>query len=389
MFYTASVVRPQLRLCAITENETRNYDEEIALLVLMPRSRRGFHSVNSTQERVRTHLFFSSQSEHHTAKRKRRTHNKLHQILHRKDEMVQAGPAELEPSLWSGNQRVLHFGPMAQRDPFFYYYPKGWDILYPAHFGFFPYRATKFRGSSSAVCVCAFGVFLLLGGALMLCLGYFVLENSPSVWTLDTGFGFRLAASPIRLAAPLFGETVRKQHEPPRVTILTRYFKEPSGIYEKSPYMPLPPPAYPVLENRYAQSAMYNPQSELKLYPPVVPGRSTLSLHGREPSAYLANPYNTLRAVSVNSVPGRSTLSLHGREPSAYLANPYNTLRAVSVNRHCSTLDSNGSSAATRERIRSGSVAATRRRSSESSHAHRSKSLAPPQKNERIRRAAI
>ncbi|VDM45851.1 unnamed protein product [Toxocara canis] len=345
----------------------------------MPRSRRGFHSVNSTQERVRTHLFFSSQSEHHTAKRKRRTHNKLHQILHRKDEMVQAGPAELEPSLWSGNQRVLHFGPMAQRDPFFYYYPKGWDILYPAHFGFFPYRATKFRGSSSAVCVCAFGVFLLLGGALMLCLGYFVLENSPSVWTLDTGFGFRLAASPIRLAAPvllisglllmfaalvcslsaqkLFGETVRKQHEPPRVTILTRYFKEPSGIYEKSPYMPLPPPAYPVLENRYAQSAMYNPQSELKLYPPVVPGRSTLSLHGREPSAYLANPYNTLRAVSVN--------------------------------RHCSTLDSNGSSAATRERIRSGSVAATRRRSSESSHAHRSKSLAPPQKNERIRRAAI
>ncbi|VDN24192.1 unnamed protein product [Gongylonema pulchrum] len=56
--------------------------------------------------------------------------------------MVQTGPAELEPSLWSGNQRVLHFGPMAQRDPFFYYYPKGWDVLYPAHFGFFPYRAT-------------------------------------------------------------------------------------------------------------------------------------------------------------------------------------------------------------------------------------------------------
>lgn len=62
--------------------------------------------------------------------------------MHRKDEMVQTAPAEFEPSLWSGNQRVIHFGPMAQRDPFFYYYPKGWDVLYPAHFGFFPYRAT-------------------------------------------------------------------------------------------------------------------------------------------------------------------------------------------------------------------------------------------------------
>jgi hypothetical protein len=45
-----------------------------------------------------------------------------------------------DPSEWSGNQRVLHFGPLAARDPFYYYYPKGWDILYPAQFGFFPYR---------------------------------------------------------------------------------------------------------------------------------------------------------------------------------------------------------------------------------------------------------
>lgn len=62
--------------------------------------------------------------------------------MHRKDEMVQTGPIEFEPDLWSGNQRIIHFGPLAQRDPYFYYYPKGWDILYPAHFGFFPYRAT-------------------------------------------------------------------------------------------------------------------------------------------------------------------------------------------------------------------------------------------------------
>jgi len=67
--------------------------------------------------------------------------DKFQQTLqHKKDEMVQAGPDELDPLQWSGNQRVLHFGPMAQRDPFFYYYPKGWDILYPAQFGFFPYR---------------------------------------------------------------------------------------------------------------------------------------------------------------------------------------------------------------------------------------------------------
>lgn len=75
--------------------------------------------------------------------------------------MIQAGVGELDPSQWTGwvnefielsknfseviligNQRVLHFGPMAQRDPYFYYYPKGWDVLYPAHFGFFPYRTT-------------------------------------------------------------------------------------------------------------------------------------------------------------------------------------------------------------------------------------------------------
>ena len=54
--------------------------------------------------------------------------------------MIQANPQDLDPTLWSGNQRVLHFGPMAQRDNYFYYYPKSWDLLYPAQFGFFPYR---------------------------------------------------------------------------------------------------------------------------------------------------------------------------------------------------------------------------------------------------------
>ncbi|PAV68971.1 hypothetical protein WR25_10103 [Diploscapter pachys] len=70
---------------------------------------------NSNQDRVRTHLLFASKPERQNQKRKRRAQS---------------------------NQRVLHFGPMAQRDPYFYYYPKGWDILYPGEFGFFPYRTT-------------------------------------------------------------------------------------------------------------------------------------------------------------------------------------------------------------------------------------------------------
>ena len=52
---------------------------------------------------------------------------------------MQAG-GDLDYTEWTGNQRVLHYGPLAVRDKFFYYYPKGWDILYPASFGFFPYR---------------------------------------------------------------------------------------------------------------------------------------------------------------------------------------------------------------------------------------------------------
>ncbi|ULT96671.1 hypothetical protein L3Y34_004902 [Caenorhabditis briggsae] len=69
--------------------------------------------------------------------------DKLHAtVKDKKDEMVQAGASEIDPLQWTGNQRVLHFGPMAQRDPYFYYYPKGWDILYPATFGFFPYRTS-------------------------------------------------------------------------------------------------------------------------------------------------------------------------------------------------------------------------------------------------------
>ncbi|KAK6051472.1 hypothetical protein COOONC_11023 [Cooperia oncophora] len=38
----------------------------------------------------------------------------------------------------------------------------------------------------------------------------------------------------------------------------------------------------------------------MKLYPPVIPGCSTLSLHRKSPSSiFVASPYNTLRAASV------------------------------------------------------------------------------------------
>lgn len=47
-------------------------------------------------------------------------------------------------------------------------------------------------------------------------------------------------------------------------------FTKPAGVYEKSPHQSMPPPAYPVLENKYTQMTVFSPKSELKLYPPVL-----------------------------------------------------------------------------------------------------------------------
>jgi hypothetical protein len=88
--------------------------------------------------------------------------------------------------------------------------------------------------------------------------------------------------------------------------VYTTHFEEPRAIYEKNPYQPLPPPALPVLKNHYAQSSNWNMHGELKLYPPVMPGYSTLSLHTntrKSPSVFVASPYNTLRAMSTNRFP--------------------------------------------------------------------------------------
>ncbi|VDK63112.1 unnamed protein product [Onchocerca ochengi] len=270
-------------------------------MVLMPKPRQNF--VDPNAERVRTHLFFSSKVPRNPSRRRRRTRNKFHQLMHRKDEMVQTAPAESDPTVWSGNQRILHFGPMAQRDPFFYYYPKGWDVMYPAHFGFFPYRATKFRGSSSAICISAFGTFLSLGGALMLLLAHFSMDNSPlfnleyyyqkpiqlagSVFLICGGILVLVSLLCIILSVKILDEDISAElGRRPRFTILKQTVRS------------IPPPAYPVLENKYTQMTVFSPKSELKLYPPVMPGCSTLSLHDRSSSSYFANPYNTLRAVS-------------------------------------------------------------------------------------------
>ncbi|GMR49263.1 hypothetical protein PMAYCL1PPCAC_19458, partial [Pristionchus mayeri] len=283
--------------------------------------RRATASGAGGQERVRTHLLFSQKTDHHSVKKKRRPHNKL-TITHKKDEMVQAGAGDIDPSAWTGNQRVLHFGPMAQRDPFFYYYPKGWDVLYPATFGFFPYRTDKFRGSSSAVCACAFGVFFVLGGAFMVYLGYFLLYETPfwkwpaerqwrpppiqiiGPFLLVLGAFLLLVAAMCTISTTSFFKSylhhTRPHNDRSRVTTVTTVYKHPVPIFESHPYQPMPPPAYPVLENRYAHSRHVRPKDELKLYPPVIPGCSTLTLHAKSPSSvFVASPYNTLRAASL------------------------------------------------------------------------------------------
>ncbi|PAV83697.1 hypothetical protein WR25_26616 [Diploscapter pachys] len=279
---------------------------------------------NSNQDRVRTHLLFASKPERQNQKRKRRAQNKLHSVFHKKDEMVQVGNAanELDPMKWTGNQRVLHFGPMAQRDPYFYYYPKGWDILYPGEFGFFPYRTTKFRGSSTAICCSAFGAFFIIGGAFMCYMGFWVLYQTPFWhWPPEQ----RIRPPPIQIAGPIMFclgvllfvipllysiltsdffdlnlHHTQKHYDPARLTAITTTYVTPPPIFEKEPYQPLPPPAYPVLENKYAHTSVVKPHDEMKLYPPVIPGYSTLSLHKRSPSdIFIASPYNTLRATNV------------------------------------------------------------------------------------------
>lgn len=56
----------------------------------------------------------------------------------------------------------------------------------------------KFRGSSSAICISAFGTFLSLGGALMLLLAHFSMDDSP-LFNLEYYY-----QKPIQLAGSIF-----------------------------------------------------------------------------------------------------------------------------------------------------------------------------------------
>ena len=187
----------------------------------------------------------------------------------------------------------------------------------------------KFRGSSPIICLSSFGLFFLIGGALMTYLGYIVLHSSPFwTWPVEE----RRFLPPIQIAGPafvaigllllflgfawwfctlnLFKETLRHtqlHHGPPGRTIRTYIqrvriscssynvgrcmemecfsqstlvvyvplinisvfcFQEPTPKPQPK-YHPLPPPAYPILANAYTEPTVFSPQAELKLYPPV------------------------------------------------------------------------------------------------------------------------
>uniref|UniRef100_A0A915ME01 Uncharacterized protein n=1 Tax=Meloidogyne javanica TaxID=6303 RepID=A0A915ME01_MELJA len=298
---------------------------------MLPR-RRGFQSVN-VHDKTRTHMLFSTASDRSIAKRKRRPHNRFHQMQqHKRDDLIQTGPTELDPMQWTGNQRVIHFGPMAQRDPFFYFYPKGWDLLYPAHFGFFPYRTNKYRGSSAVICVWAFGMFFMLGGAMMVYLGYFLIYQQP-FWRWTEEEAMNNMIPPVQIAGPILlalgillvliaifasittsqflSDKLRHHHhgdQPASVTVYTTHYQQPRAVYEVNPYQPMPPPVQPIMENPNARTYLVDPNKEMKLFPPVVHGHSTLSLQGQPSPSFVASPYNTLRAVSMHSSPSVADL---------------------------------------------------------------------------------
>uniref|UniRef100_A0A915MK28 Uncharacterized protein n=1 Tax=Meloidogyne javanica TaxID=6303 RepID=A0A915MK28_MELJA len=269
------------------------------LLHLLPR-RRGFQSVN-VHDKTRTHMLFSTASDRSIAKRKRRPHNRFHQMQqHKRDDLIQTGPTELDPMQWTGNQRVIHFGPMAQRDPFFYFYPKGWDLLYPAHFGFFPYRTNKYRGSSAVICVWAFGMFFMLGGAMMVYLGYFLIYQQP-FWRWTEEEAMNNMIPPVQIAGPILlalgillvliaifasittsqflSDKLRHHHhgdQPASVTVYTTHYQQPRAVYEVNPYQPMPPPVQPIMENPNARTYLVDPNKEMKLFPPVSPSVADL-----------------------------------------------------------------------------------------------------------------
>lgn len=269
-------------------------------------------------EKMRTHMMFQGQQSEKEYKRPRRTtilpgekmlkaSQQLQAVLQGREVAIQTVP-QLDPHQWTGNQRVIHFGPMAQRDPFYYYYPKGWDILYPACFGFFPYRTKKSRGSSPIVCLISFGTFFTLGGLLMTYLSYTEASKMFSQvenWTplllggpimLALGLLFMLIGSVWYLSTlQLCNEHLRhtQPHHVESRKVFVAESKEPAypkNVTENTPFVPAPPPV-PVLMNTHTEMTMYRPTSEMKLFPPMIPGAtSTLSVARSQQSSYQLQP---------------------------------------------------------------------------------------------------
>ncbi|KIH64863.1 hypothetical protein ANCDUO_04821 [Ancylostoma duodenale] len=175
-------------------------------------------NVNGQQERVRTHLLFSKQTERQHQKRKRRTQNKLHQVTHKKDEMIQAGAGEVYI---------------------------GFFVEYKSPF----WTWSSDRKQRPPPIQVAGPVLFVLGAVLLL---------GAILYAVVTSSFFKM-----------YLHHTKQHDEPARVTTITTTYQAVPAAFEKHPYQPLPPPAYPVLENKYAHSSIVRPHDEMKLYPPV------------------------------------------------------------------------------------------------------------------------
>ncbi|KRX82522.1 Mitogen-activated protein kinase 14, partial [Trichinella sp. T6] len=268
----------------------------------------------SHRERLRTHLIFGPAPNRLARKSRRRKGANLQKPTSIQHDVAVQTPLELDPSQWTGNQRVVHYGPMAYRDPYIYYYPKGWNVLYPAQFGFFPYRTRKFRGSSPIVCLSAFGVFCSIGGAVMTYLAYYVLfleDDQPlhpiqivgpfllfvGIWLLLIGSLWWLCS--LNLCSEHLRHTQPHHVKPRKIVRQDDEFQMPKirkNVAENSPYLPPPPPPLPVLQNACTDLSLYEPVKEMKLYPPAFPGVGSLNLSTS--SVSYVTPYGTLRKTS-------------------------------------------------------------------------------------------
>ena len=172
---------------------------------------------------------------------------------------------------------------------------------------------------------------------MMVYLGYFLVYKRPFWrWSAEE---LAVLWPPVQIAGPLllavailllllalvctistsqfFSNKLRHHHhrdQPPQVTVYTTYYEQPRAVYEVNPYQPMAPPAH-VVENPYARTHLLDPSKEMKLFPPVMHGYSTLSLHGQPSPSFVASPYNTLRALSMHSSP--SAADLQPPQPAA------------------------------------------------------------------------